>query len=237
MTSTSTERAGGRVLRGLPPQATTPAGTAGDLRTGTWTRLGTGTVLGDAVTEAALGSVAEAARAAGHAQGYAAGWAEGRRRVALASQDAASSAAATLAEDRRELATRQAGLLEALAAAAEQVRGSVAARHDELAEGALHLALQIAEAVVGHELAVAAAPGRDALARALRAVERPGEVVVRLHPEDLAELDGAAPAGRSVTLVPDAGLRRGDAVAETEDGLVDATVDGALARVREVLGC
>ncbi len=41
--------------------------------------------------------------------------------------------------------------------------------------------------------------------------------------------------GRTVTFVADPALRRGDAVVETEHGVVDAGVGAALARVREVL--
>ena len=49
-----------------------------ELRSGDWTRLGGATVLGDAVTERTLSSLAESTRAAARAQGYAEGWAQGR---------------------------------------------------------------------------------------------------------------------------------------------------------------
>jgi flagellar assembly protein FliH len=61
-------------------------------------------------------------------------------------------------------------------------------------------------------------------------------VTVRLHPEDRALLDLTVLAGRPVSLVDDPALTRGDAVVETETGVVDATVGAALDRVREVLG-
>ena len=61
-----------------------------DLRTGVWTRLGDDRVLGDAVTEAVLGALAERTRDAAQAQGYAVGWAEGQRgrRCAAAAAEA-----------------------------------------------------------------------------------------------------------------------------------------------------
>ena len=233
MTSTSRERV---VLRGLPEDALNQTSRGEDLRTGTWTRLGIGSILGDAVTEATLDTLAEKARAAGHAQGYAAGWAEGRRRAGETSAETAQAAAEALAVERRALADRQAALVEALSGAVEQVHASVRAHHDALAEQAVDLALQIAEQVLGRELAVATDPGREALERAVRAVRTPASVTVRLHPDDAATVDPAALAGRDVTVVADPTLTRGDAVAETDSTVVDATVAGALARVREVLG-
>src|SRR6478609_3385735 len=81
-----------------------------DLRTGVWTRLGDPSVLGDAVTEAALGSLAEATRTAARAQGYAVGWAQGRQE-ALTKAEAEARAVAEetlLADARREAEHREA---------------------------------------------------------------------------------------------------------------------------------
>ncbi len=54
-----------------------------ELRDGSWTRFGNGTVLGDAVTEQVLAGLATNARRAASAQGYAVGWADGRREAAI----------------------------------------------------------------------------------------------------------------------------------------------------------
>ena len=99
MTSTSSDPV---VLRDLPTEDVGTAPTGSDLRSGSWTRLGDGGVVGDPVTEAVLGPLAERVRAAARAEGYAAGWAEGRRRA----QEAAEQAAAERAAAEHEAAVR-----------------------------------------------------------------------------------------------------------------------------------
>lgn len=238
MTSTSADRV---VLRGLPEGDVEDHAPRGDLRTGTWTRLGGSGVLGDAVTESTLAALADRARAAAQAQGYAAGWAEGRKRAMDAARDVASEVVARAAKERVTAVTEQQHLVAALGTAVDRCQADFADRYRLLAEQALDLALQLAEEVVQRELVVAAEPGLDALRRALAPVDARSAVTVRLHPADRATLDAATlePAaldGREVTVVDDPTLSRGDAVAETDHGIVDATVGGALARVREVLG-
>jgi flagellar assembly protein FliH len=233
MTSTSAESV---VLRGLPEGDVADSVGGGDLRTGTWTRLGGAGVLGDAVTEGLLATLADQARAGARAQGYAAGWADGRRRALESARDTESQLLVRAAEDRAVAVAEQHRLVEALTTATERCCADLTSRYDELARQALDLALQIAEEVLQRELAVADQPGLDALRRALAPVDVRTAVTVRLHPEDRAVLDPAALDGRAVTVVDDPTLSRGDARAETDLGVVDATVAGALARVREVLG-
>jgi flagellar assembly protein FliH len=233
MTSTSADPV---VLRGLPEEGVAGPRGGGDLRAGTWTRLGGAGVLGDAVTETTLGGLADRAREAARAQGYAAGWAEGRRRALAAALDSEAELVARAAEQRAVAAAEQARLVDALTAAVERCCADLASRYDVLADHALELALALAEEVVQHELVVADEPGLDALRRALRPVEHRVAVTVRLHPDDRATLDPAALDGSPVTVVDDPTLERGDAIAETEHGVVDARIASALARVREVLG-
>jgi flagellar biosynthesis/type III secretory pathway protein FliH len=56
-----------------------------------------------------------------------------------------------------------------------------------------------------------------------------------MNPADRARVDLTGFGGRDITLVDDPTLAPGDALVETEDGVVDATIAAALARVREVL--
>ncbi len=221
MTSTSSDPV---VLRDLP-----------DLRSGRWTRLGNREVLGDQVTESTLAALAEDARVAARAQGYAAGWAEGRRtflaQVAAAEREHAARRAAE--EDRARVEHRAATM--ALATAVDEAQTEVRRTRDLLAARAVDLALQIAEAVLGRELELAADPGADALRRAVELLPVDVPVTVRLHPADRAQLDAGVLGNRSVRLVDDSALGRGDAVVETEEQVVDATIGAALARVREVL--
>ena len=123
----------------------------------------------------------------------------------------------------------------ALTDAAARCMDDFVCRYDALAAAALELALGVAQEVLQRELAVAEQPGLDALRRALAPVRPDHAVVVRMNPADRAQLDPSALDGRTVTLVDDPSLARGEAVAETDDELVDATVSSALARVREVL--
>jgi flagellar assembly protein FliH len=238
MTSTSADRV---VLRGLAEGDLGEPGSGGDLRTGTWTRLGGAGVLGDAVTESTLTTLTDRARAAAQAQGYAAGWAEGRRRATETATELETRLLADAAEARAAAVAEQQRLVDALTTAAARCADDFDQRYDVLAGRALDLALQIAEEVLQRELAVAHEPGLDAIRRALAPLDRRAEVTVRMHPADRAALDESvleqlAGEGRAVTLVDDPGLSRGDAVAETDHSLVDATIAGAMTRVREVLG-
>ncbi|HRD62006.1 MAG TPA: hypothetical protein PL137_13945, partial [Nocardioides sp.] len=71
-----------------------------ELRSGEWTRFGPDSVLGDAVTEAALSAMVDDARSAAQAQGYSVGWAQGRREAADEAALAARSHELQLAEER-----------------------------------------------------------------------------------------------------------------------------------------
>lgn len=226
--SSSPER---HVLRGdLAASAGTLA--TPDLRAGAWTRLGGHRVLGDAVTEQTLDSLAETTRTAARSQGYAVGWAQGRREAAASARLAAEATEQRLAaeEARREAEHRDA--LSALEAAAEQLRTALGLACDRVEEQASGLALELTRELVGHELAVSSAPGEHAVRRALALLPDGTPARLRLHPEVAATV--TAPAG--VTVVADAGLGRGDALVETDDRVLDLRVDAALDRLREVLG-
>ena len=232
MTSTSSEAV---VVRGDLGHAAAPSVGHPDLRAGTWTRLGASTVLGDSATEATLGALADRARAAGTAQGYAAGWSEGRRRAQEEADRAAEEHAAAAARARTEMLGTQQSLVDALTAAVERCDADLASRQAELADAAVSLGLRIAEAVLQREVATMVDPGAEALRRALAEVPPTVTATVRMHPADLAALDHSVLAGRPVTVVADAGVPTAGAVLETEVTTVDATIESALARVREVL--
>jgi flagellar assembly protein FliH len=232
MRSTSSD---GVVGRDLPAETVSTPSHDAELRTGAWTRLGSDGVLGDAVTEAILGGIAERSHQAARAQGYATGWAQGRR-VALAR--AAEEAAQVRHQLEADRAHRQAEHLQALAAldtALEQLRARIGETVDALSERAVEAALELTGAILGREVATAADPGGDALRRAMALVEPTVTATVRLNPQDRAALDPATLDGVAAVVVDDPTLARGDAVAETEDTLVDATIAAALDRVREVL--
>lgn len=225
-----------RVVQQIDTGAVTSVQLGGDLRTGRWTRLGAGAVLGDATTEQLLDDLAERSQRAARAQGYARGWAEGR-----SAGEAQAAAEADRVAQLRELAetTRQrehAVAVQALESAAVELRARLAEACAAVEARVVDAALELAEAVVGREVVLATEPAGDAVRRVLSIL--PHDVrtfTLRLHPADAAELDTAVLEGYATVVVPDAGLARGDAVAETDAMVLDASVDAALARVREVL--
>lgn len=235
MTSTSSET-GSIVLRGDLPAAPMAAVAVGDLRSGQWTRLGASTVLGDSATEATLGALADRTRAAGMAQGYAAGWAEGRRKAQELADQAVADRAAYEQQATAQLRADQQALVATLSGALADVDATLAQRQELVATEAVDLALRIAEAVLGRELAALTDAGAEALRRALAEVPPTVAATVRLHPADAAALDRTTLEGRPVTVVSDPTVSAGGAVLETEATTVDASIESALARVREALG-
>lgn len=184
--------------------------------------------------------VAEAARAGaeqGRAQGYAAGYEQGR---AAAAAEAAETEQRRAAERNAEQAAAQAQLaatLDVLHTATTALARREAVAVAEVEHVIAGLALDIARAVLDRELAVAADPGRDALARALALAPDGTPVVARLHPEDVALLqDADLEAGaRTLRVVADPAVERGGCVVDTAGRRIDAQVGTALARVAAVL--
>jgi flagellar assembly protein FliH len=183
----------------------------------------------------------EAAWTAARTAGYAEGWAQGQRAARVASQAAQDQiAAARQAEDaEREARVRRA--VGALVHAADDLGARSATAAEATEDLVLRTAVDLAEALLGHELSAGAARDTNALRRAMAATPAVGPVTVRLHPDDyrtLTELQDSSGRvdGRQVTLAPDGALRPGDAVAESGTTTVDATLSGALTRMRQVLG-
>jgi flagellar assembly protein FliH len=183
-----------------------------------------------------LAPTARAAREQDRAAGYAAGWAAGARAAAeqAAQQRAALAAEQHAAEERREAQLRAAVDRLGRAAAAADARSApvVADARRALAQAAIELA----EAVLGHELSDGPARARAALDRALSAEADLGVHTVRLSPADHAALlsEGVEPPA-GVVLVADPRLRPGDAVSEHPGGYLDAQIATALDRARRAL--
>ena len=204
-----------------------------ELRTGEWTRLGGDSVLGDSVTEAALGGLAARARSAARAQGYAVGWAEGRRQAAAEAAEHARVLDARHAEEEARREHEHAVAVQALGEAAEQVRGLLDGLAADLAEQGTGLAWALAAEIVGRT--VGAEGAQDVVARVLRVLPAAPVATVRLHPDVLADAAATELADRGLTVVPDPALDVSDALVESDGAVVDLRIDAALARVREVL--
>lgn len=167
----------------------------------------------------------------GYGDGYDAGHAEGL----------AAGRAAAAAESATVIARLKA-LGQALVAAAEELRGRQALELAGLEDALAGAAVDLAAAIIGRELEVAASPGSDALARAMALVPAGSTAVARLHPSDAALLgdtgDNAAPAGgvpAPVTIIPDPAVEPGGCLLEVGDSRIDAQLGSALDRVRSAL--
>jgi flagellar assembly protein FliH len=217
-----------------------PAGaipyTGAERRSGDDRRLRSRARLGDVYAEQ-LERLREQARS----QGWAAGHAEGitaAAQVIAAAETAAEAAAETrLAETQARWERRLASATAALGAAVAQLEAIAAPVVDELRDTVLDAVVTLVGDLLGRELATADAAGLDALRRALTLCPTDVPVVVRLHPDDLAELpvDELAQLPASVTVVGDMAVERAGALAEAGPTRVDAQLSAALERVRAVL--
>lgn len=170
--------------------------------------------------------------ATGHRQGYEQGRAEGLEAGRIDGRRSGEQVARE--EARRGFETAMAGLEAALLARATAQEEAGRA----LAEQVVELALAVAGAVLDRELAVAADPGAEAIRRALGSLSDRADAVARLHPDDLAALQ-ADPAelapDRVLQLVADPTVGPGGCIVDAGPTRVDATVEGALDRVRALL--
>lgn len=172
--------------------------------------------------------------AAERARGYADGYSEGLRRAAatLESTDAerSRSTADAVAHGDRRVEQAVAALGRAVAA----VNGHSVPVIEQADAILVTSALDLAEAVIGRELADGRVAAEEALRRALAELPRDRVATVLLHPADLAVVaEAAVPAG--VVLEADAASRPGDAIVRFEDGWLDARIGAALERAREIL--
>ncbi len=175
------------------------------------------------------------AEAAARVKGHAAGYIAGIKAAAEISEqrdrrrEADFSAAAEVERARSERAV--ATLTAASIALNQRTMPVVADAQDALVAAAI----DIAEAVIGHELSTGAASAHSALTRALTSVNPCDIHVVRMNPADLDELTDDIRSAAAVEFSADPTLARGDAVTEFAEGYLDARIASAVARVRAAL--
>lgn len=153
-------------------------------------------------------------------------------------QAAAELAASAESERRRQLGALAAAVGRAVDAVAAHRRSAVAVAEVEVA----HLAVELAEAVLGRELALGQAPVVDALRRAVALVPDGADLIVRLHPDDVtvvgdlpsAVAEAAGVVGQ-VQVVADPAVEPGGCVVDAGPCRIDAQIGSALARARQVL--
>lgn len=221
-----------RVVRGASADTATGLATP-ELRTGAWTRLGGTKVLGDAITEQTLSSLAEQARAAASSQGYAVGWAQGRREAGAAARLAAEETEQRMLTDEARREAEHRTSVAALERATAELRQALHQVCDHVAEQAAGLALEVTRELVGHELTVSGTAGEYVVRRALATIPDRAVARLRLHPAVAAAVTDVP---ESVSVVADDSLGAGDALVEVDEGVLDLRVDTALDRLRGVLG-
>jgi flagellar biosynthesis/type III secretory pathway protein FliH len=142
-----------------------------------------------------------------------------------------------LAEAQARWERRLASATAAMTAAAARLEEITSPAADELRDSILDAVVALVQELLGREVALAATPGLDALRRALTLVPDDVPVVVRLHPDDLAEVPAEALAATppSVTVLADPSIERAGAVAQAGARRVDAQLGAALERALAVL--
>ncbi len=153
-----------------------------------------------------------------------------------------------LAEGRQEALAKVAPAWEtaqkAITEAAGRLEGAVAEVTTRADEKVLALAYKIGQIVLKREISIDPNAFRANLQAALKAAARTGHFRVRLHPEDLATLQGAfeefkplLPATGVIEWVGDEHVERAGVVVETAVGDVDGGIATQLAQIEEaVLG-
>jgi flagellar assembly protein FliH len=147
---------------------------------------------------------------------------------------------AGLAEARRHEAAHIDELRLAVAAMARAADALTAAQADALARieaAAPVVAFELTELLVGRELELSDNPGLDAVVRALALAPESLPVTLRLNPADAALVGdlGDLAGGRPLSIVADPQVGRGDCIADADAARIDATLAGALDRVRRAL--
>lgn len=172
-----------------------------------------------------------------HAEGFAAGHAEGMTAAAEVVAEAERAAVQRMQEAQERWERRIVSATAALGAAVARLDEAAVPTADEVRDTVLGSVLTLVEDLLGRELALADSPVLDAVRRALTLCPADAPTVVRVHPDDLAEIpaDALAELPASVRVVADPAIERAGAVAETGSRRIDAQLVAALERVQAVL--
>jgi flagellar assembly protein FliH len=172
-----------------------------------------------------------------HAEGFAAGHAEGMTAAAAVVAETERQAAERLADVQARWERRVASATAALGAAVTRFDEASQPLAEEVRETILGTVLTLVEDLLGRELALADDPVMDAVRRALVLVPSDAPAVVRVHPDDLAEIpeESLAELPASVRVVADLSVERAGAVVESGPRRIDAQLGNALERVQAVL--
>ena len=176
-------------------------------------------------------------RAHAHAEGYAAGHAEGMTAAEAVVAEAERAAGERFLEVQARWERRVASAAAALGAAATRFDEASTPVAEEIRDTILGTVQTLLEDLLGRELELADSPVLDAVRRALTFCPADAPTVVRVHPDDLAEIPAEALADLpdTVQVVGDPSVERTGAVADTGSRRIDAQLRAALERVQAVL--
>lgn len=176
-------------------------------------------------------------RAQAHAEGFASGRAEGLTAAAGVVAEAERAATERMTEAQQRWERRIASATAALGAAAARLEDASLPTAEDIRETVIGSVLTLLEDLLGRELALADSPVLDAVRRALTLCPADAPALVRVHPDDLAEIpaDALAELPDSVRVVGDPAVERAGAIAETGSRRIDAQLVSALERVQAVL--
>ena len=179
----------------------------------------------------------ERLRAQAHAEGFASGRTEGMAAAAAVVAEAERAAAERMAEAQQRWERRIASATAALGAAAARLEEAALPTAEDIRETVIGSVLTLLEDLLGRELALADSPVLDAVRRALTLCPADAPALVRVHPDDLAEIpaDALAELPDSVRVLGDPAVERAGAIAETGSRRIDAQLVSALERVQAVL--
>ena len=167
-------------------------------------------------------------------RGHAAGYAAGRKQAEAEIAELRESLMREAAEADKRIRDQIGSALEALARAAEDYRARQVPVLQSLDASIASAAMELAEAIVGHELATGEGSAKTALGRASTDAVPAGSVV-RLNPQDIAVIIADGRVSPTVELVADYTLEPGDAVIDLSHGSIDARVSASLKRARAAL--
>jgi flagellar assembly protein FliH len=164
----------------------------------------------------------------GYLDGHAAGWAAAQREV-----DAALA-------DHRRSAVRLESIATALGGAVAELERRDGVALATIEHHVVALAARLAAEIIGRELQAADEPVLDALARAAALRPDRGEVVIRVHPDDLCTADEAVAADLvswpdGARVLADPGVEAGGCVVDVGYCRIDAQLGPALERMRCML--
>lgn len=103
------------------------------------------------------------------------------------------------------------------------------------------LAFYVAQRIIGHAVEVQPEVIRDIVGQALLMARGKREILVRVHPDDLSELEprraefASQLGGVPVHFEVDSGIERGGCAIDTESGRIDARLETQLEVLREAL--